>query len=99
LNFQLAEIICKNQYLPHSGFKSYQIINSIKPCSSRSFQRYQTHIPIAPKFSVKKSFNVQELLHHRSKCHETKLMIMMHPSSLRAFQRVTKPAESPITCL
>jgi len=36
------------------------------------------------EFSMKKSFNTQELLHHKSKCHETK---MMHPSSLRAFQR------------
>jgi hypothetical protein len=35
------------------------------------------------EFSVKKSFNIQELLHRKSKCHETK---MMHPS-LRAFQR------------
>jgi hypothetical protein len=35
-------------------------------------------------FSVKKSFNIQELLHHKSKRHGTK---PMHPSSLRAFQR------------
>jgi hypothetical protein len=33
---------------------------------------------------VKKSFNIQELLHRKSKCHETK---PMRPSSLRAFQR------------
>jgi hypothetical protein len=33
---------------------------------------------------VKELFNIQELLHHNSKHHETKLM---HPSSLRAFQR------------
>jgi hypothetical protein len=33
---------------------------------------------------MKKSFNIQELLHRMSKHHETKLM---HPSSLRAFQR------------
>jgi len=33
---------------------------------------------------VKKSFNIQELLHHKSKRHETKLM---HPSSSRAFKR------------
>jgi hypothetical protein len=36
------------------------------------------------EFSVKKSFNIQDLLHRKSKHHETKLM---HPSSLRAFQR------------
>jgi hypothetical protein len=33
---------------------------------------------------VKNSFNFQELLHSRSKCHGTK---PMHPSSSRAFQR------------
>jgi hypothetical protein len=33
---------------------------------------------------MKKSFNIQELLHCKSKCHETK---PMHPSSSRAFQR------------
>jgi hypothetical protein len=35
-------------------------------------------------FSVKKSFNIQELLHGKSNRHETK---PMHPSSWRAFQR------------
>jgi hypothetical protein len=62
----------KIQYLPYSESKSYQI-NSIKSCSSRSFQ-HQRHIPIPLKFSVKKSFNIQELLHRKSKCHETKPM-------------------------
>jgi hypothetical protein len=33
---------------------------------------------------VKKSFNIQELLHHKSKRYGTK---PMHPSSSRAFQR------------
>jgi hypothetical protein len=33
---------------------------------------------------VKKSFNIQKLLHHQSKRHETK---PIHPSSSRAFQR------------
>ncbi len=33
---------------------------------------------------MKKSFNIQELLLHKSKCHGTK---PMHPSSSRAFQR------------
>jgi len=33
---------------------------------------------------MKKSFNIQELLHHKSKHHESKLM---HPSSSRAFQK------------
>jgi hypothetical protein len=36
LNFQRQKLL-KNQYLPHFESKSYQI-NSIKSCSSRSFQ-------------------------------------------------------------
>jgi hypothetical protein len=42
-----------SKYLPHSESKSYQI-NSIKSCSSRSFQQHQRHIPIPPKISAKK---------------------------------------------
>ncbi len=65
LNFQLQKSLY-NSYLPHSESKSYQI-NSIKSCSSRSFQEHHTHIPIPLKFnliqfSVKKSFNIQELV-------------------------------------
>jgi hypothetical protein len=33
---------------------------------------------------MKKSFNIQELLHHKSKHHGTK---PMHPSSLKSFER------------
>ncbi len=33
---------------------------------------------------MKKSFNIQELLHHKSKHHGTK---PMHPSLLRVFQK------------
>ncbi len=40
----------KNQYLPHCESKSCQI-NSIKSCSSRSFQQHQRHIPIPLKIS------------------------------------------------
>jgi hypothetical protein len=35
-------------------------------------------------FFSEKKFNIQEFIHHKSECHETKLM---HPSSSRAFQR------------
>jgi hypothetical protein len=45
LNFQQQKSL-KTQYVPH--FESYQI-NSIKSCSSRSFQQQQRHIPIPPK--------------------------------------------------
>jgi hypothetical protein len=57
LNFQQQKSL-KNQYLPHSESKSYQI-NSIKSCSSRSFQEDQRHIPIPPKFSATTLFNFQ----------------------------------------
>ncbi len=50
LNFQRQKSL-KNQYLPHFDPKSYQI-NSIKSCSSRSFQEHQRHIPMPPKFSA-----------------------------------------------
>jgi len=47
--FSAAEINFKNQYFPHSESKSYQT-NSIKSCSSRSFQQHQRNIPIPLKF-------------------------------------------------
>ncbi len=50
LNFQRQKSL-KNQYLPHSESKSYQI-NSIKSCSPRSFHKHQRHIPIPLKFSA-----------------------------------------------
>jgi hypothetical protein len=50
LNFQWQKSL-KNQYLPHSESKSDQI-NSIKSCSSRSFQQHQRNIPIPPKCSA-----------------------------------------------
>ncbi len=69
----------KNQYLPHSESKSYQI-SSIQSCPSRSFQQHQRHIPISPKFSATFYFHFQwrnhsifkNFLHHKSKCHGTK---------------------------
>ncbi len=88
LNFQWQKSLRKS--MSHSESKSYQI-NSIKSCSSRSFQQHQRHIPIPPKFSVKKSFNIQELLHCKSKCYGTK---PMHPSSSRACQRHQKDKSS-----
>ncbi len=87
LNFQQQKLH-KNQYLPHAESKSYQR-NSIKSCSLRSFQQHaqSNSSEIFSNdlfwFSVKKSFNIQELLHHKSKHHETQ---PMHPSSWRAFR-------------
>jgi hypothetical protein len=81
----------KIQYLPYPKIKSYKIY-FIKSCSSRSFQQHQRQIPIHLKFWVmilfyvqwQRSFKIQELLHHKSNCYETK---PMHPFSSRAFQR------------
>ncbi len=56
LNFQW-QISFLNQYPPHSESKSYQI-NSIKSCSSRSFQKHQRHIPILPKRKIQLRFNL-----------------------------------------
>jgi len=56
--FSVAEITKKNQYLPHSESKSYQI-NSIKSCPSRSFQEHQRHVPIPPKFSASEKKIIQ----------------------------------------
>jgi hypothetical protein len=50
LNFQWKKSF-KIQYLPHFESKYYKI-NSIKSCSSRSFQQHQRHIPIPLKFSA-----------------------------------------------
>jgi hypothetical protein len=57
LNFELQKSL-QNQYLPHSESKSHQI-NSIKSCSSRSFQQHQRRISIPPKFSVMIQFNLE----------------------------------------
>ncbi len=58
LNFQWQKLL-RNQYLPHSESKSYQI-NSMKSCSSRSFQRHQRHIAIPLKFSAMINLFVSE---------------------------------------
>jgi hypothetical protein len=50
LNFQWQKSF-KNQYLPHSESKSYQI-NSIKSCSPRSFLQHPRHFPIPLKISA-----------------------------------------------
>ncbi len=88
LKFQWQKSL-KNQYLPHSESKSYPR-KFIKFCSPRSFQQPKAHSNSSEifscdliYFSVKKSFNIQELLHRKSKCRGTK---PMHPSSSRAFQ-------------
>jgi hypothetical protein len=89
LNFQ-RQTSFKNQYLPHPESKSYQI-NSIKSCSSRSFQQTKGTSQFLWSFqlqfnliSVKKLFNIQELLHSKFKQHGT---MLMHASSSRTFQR------------
>jgi hypothetical protein len=49
--FSAVEITLKNQYLPHSESKSYQI-NSIISCSSRSFQNTKGSFQFLQKFQL-----------------------------------------------
>jgi hypothetical protein len=72
LNFQQQKSL-KNQYFPHTESKIYQI-NSIKFCSSRSFQQHQRHVPIPSKFSARIQFNFQLRNHSIFKnfCKDTK---------------------------
>jgi hypothetical protein len=78
LNFQQQKSL-KNQYLPLSESKSYQI-NSIKSCSSRSFQQHQRHIPIPPTFSSMIWFNFQWRNHSIFKNFCTASPNIMEPS-------------------
>jgi len=57
----------------------YQI-NSIKSCSSRSFQQHQSHIPIPPKFSATILFNFQWRNHSLFKNFCTTSPNVMEPS-------------------
>ncbi len=50
LNFQQLKSL-EHQYLPHFESKYYQI-NSIKSCSSRSFQQHQRHFPVPQNFQL-----------------------------------------------
>jgi hypothetical protein len=89
LNFRWEKSLL-NQYLPLSESKSYQI-NFINPAHRDLSNNTKKHSNSSKNFSynlilysVKKSFNIQKLLHRKSKHHKTK---PMHPSSSRAFQR------------
>jgi hypothetical protein len=58
-----------------------RIFSTTPKAHSNSSQIFSSDLIL---FSVKKSFNIQELLHCKSKHHEAK---PMHPSSSRAFHR------------
>jgi len=92
LNFQCQKSL-KNQYLPLSESKSYKI-NSIKSCSSRSFQYHQRHIPIPPKYpNIQLRFDLifsGEIIQHSRTFAgqvQTPWNQPMHLSSSRAFER------------
>jgi hypothetical protein len=82
--------ITVNQYFPHSDSKSYQI-NSVKSCSSTSFQQHQRHIPTAPKFSATINLIFYEKIVQYSRTFAPQVQTSwnqpMHFSSSRAFQR------------
>jgi hypothetical protein len=79
----------KNQYLPHSESKSYQI-NSIKSCSSRSFQQHWRHIPIPPKFSATIYFNFPWRHHSIFKNFCTTSPNIMEPSPCTPHRELSK---------
>jgi hypothetical protein len=63
LNFQQQKSL-KHQYLPHFESKSYQI-NSIKSCSSRSFQQHQRHFPVPQNFQLRVNLIFgEEIIHY-----------------------------------
>jgi hypothetical protein len=78
LNFPFQKSL-QNQYLSYSESKSYQI-NSIKSCSSRSFQQHHRHIPIPPKFSAMIEFYFQWRSHSIFKTFCTLSPNIMEPS-------------------
>jgi hypothetical protein len=78
LNFQRQKSP-KIQYLPRSVSKSYQM-NSIRYCSSRSFQQHQRHIPIPLKFSAMIKFNFQQRNHSIFKNFCTRSPNIIEPS-------------------
>jgi len=90
LNFQQQKSL-KNQYLPPSQCKPYQI-NSIKSYSSRSFQQHQRHIQFLRNVQLR--FNLifcEEIIQYSrtfapqlQKRHGTK---PIHPCWSRTFQR------------
>jgi hypothetical protein len=70
------------QILPNKFHKKFliKIFPTTLKAHSNSKKKFSYYFI---SFSVKKSFNIQELLHRKSKRHGTK---RMHPFSLRAFQ-------------
>ncbi len=88
LNFQWQKSL-KNQYLPHSKSKIYQI-NSIKSCSSRSFQHTKGTFQFLQDFQL--WFNFQQKNHSIFKNFCTASPNIMEPKPIhdslsRAFQR------------
>jgi hypothetical protein len=86
LNFQQQKSL-KNQYLPHSQSRSYQI-NSIKSCSSRAFQQHQRHLSIPPKISAMIYFNFQWRSHSIFNNFYTRSP--MHPSLSESFPKTPR---------
>jgi len=93
LNFHRQKSL-RNQYLPHSESKSYQI-NSIKSCSSRSFQQHQRHIPIPPKFQLRFDLISSEEIIWYSRTFAPQVQTSRnqaprHPSLSRAFPKTLR---------
>jgi len=93
LNFQQQKSL-KNKYLSHSESKSYQM-NSIKSCSSRSFQQHQRHTPIPPKNLAMIQFNFQWRNHSVFKniCMASPIVVM-EPSPCTPLRRELSKKET-----
>jgi len=88
LNFQQPKWL-KNQYFPHSESKSY-LINSIKSCSSRSFQQHHKKFQFLWNFQLWFDLIFSEKIIQYSRTFCTASSNVMEPSLPRAFQRHQK---------
>jgi len=85
-DFSFQNLVLKKIIWIFSGRNHFKIwiqvyqINSIKSCSSRSFQQHQSHIPIPPKFSATILFNLQWRNHSLFKNFCTTSPNVMEPS-------------------
>ncbi len=107
LNFQWQKIHFKNQFLPHSKSKSYQI-NSIKSCcSSRSFQQHQkAHSNSSKKFQLQfnliQIFSEEIIWYFKNFCTTSPNIhnginkpMHHHPFLSRAFKKTSRTTWSP----
>ncbi len=100
LNFQRQKSL-QNQYLPHSESKSYQI-NSIKSCSSRSFQQHQRHtkgtfpIPLKISTTIDLIFNEEIIQYSRAFPQQVQSNVMEPSPCIPPCPEVSKDTKNTI---